>query len=154
MNKNVQFNFLFSKMTEIWWIFVLALKSLKHLPFDWTLSCKVYNIWPKKSTEALSFKTLKSHAKFEGKLTCGLENDMRNFTNFHQATWKFQKSYFHGILLPKVKNAWTRNLTRSCVMTLKNDKKSEEELTCRIKIDIRNLTNFDSSNRKFQKFTL
>ena len=32
-----------------------------------------------------------------------------------------------------------------CVITLKNDEKSEEELTCRIKIDIRNLTNFDSS---------
>ena len=30
-------------------------------------------------------------------------------------------------------------------MTLKNDVKSEEELTCRFKIDIRNLTNFDSS---------
>ena len=30
-------------------------------------------------------------------------------------------------------------------MTLKNDGKSEEELTCRFKIDIRNLTNFYSS---------
>ena len=30
-------------------------------------------------------------------------------------------------------------------MTLKNDEKSEEELTCCFKIDIRNLTNFDSS---------
>ena len=28
-------------------------------------------------------------------------------------------------------------------MALKNDKKSEEELTCRFKIDIRNLMNFD-----------
>ena len=27
-------------------------------------------------------------------------------------------------------------------MTLKNDEKSEEELTCRFKIDIRNLRNF------------
>ena len=25
---------------------------------------------------------LKSNAKFEGKLTCGLKNDMRNLTNF------------------------------------------------------------------------
>ena len=39
-------------------------------------------------------------------------------------------------------------------MTLKNDKKSEEELTCRFKIDIRNLTNFDFTTRKSQKFTL
>ena len=36
-------------------------------------------------------------------------------------------------------------------MTLKNDEKSEEELTCRFKIDIRNLTNFDSRTRKSQK---
>ena len=28
---------------------------------------------------------LKSHAKFEEKLTCGLENDMRNMANFHQS---------------------------------------------------------------------
>ena len=30
-------------------------------------------------------------------------------------------------------------------MTLKNDEKSEEELTCHFKIDMRNLTNFDPS---------
>ena len=30
-------------------------------------------------------------------------------------------------------------------MTLKNDEKSEEELTCRFQIDIRNLMNFDLS---------
>ena len=35
-------------------------------------------------------------------------------------------------------------------MTLKNDKKFEEELTCRFKIDIRNLANFDLSTRKSQ----
>ena len=28
-------------------------------------------------------------------------------------------------------------------MTLKNDEKSKEELTCRFKIDIKNLTNFN-----------
>ena len=39
-------------------------------------------------------------------------------------------------------------------MTLKNDGKSEEELTCQFKIDMRNLTNFDTSTRKSQKFAL
>ena len=29
---------------------------------------------------------LKSHAKFEEKLTCGVENDMKNLANFHQST--------------------------------------------------------------------
>ena len=32
-----------------------------------------------------------------------------------------------------------------CVMTMKNDTKIEEELTCRFKIDMRNFTNFDPS---------
>ena len=41
-----------------------------------------------------------------------------------------------------------------CVMTLKNDDKSKEELTFRFKIDIRNLTKFDLSTRKSQKFAL
>ena len=39
-------------------------------------------------------------------------------------------------------------------MTLKNDETSEEELTCHFKIDLRTLTNFDSSTRKSQKFAL
>ena len=33
-------------------------------------------------------------------------------------------------------------------MTLEKDEKFEEELTCRFKIDIRNLKNLDSSNQK------
>ena len=46
-------------------------------------------------------------------------------------------------------------LTREvCVMTTKNDAKFEEELTCQFKIDMRNLTNFDPSTRKSQKFAL
>ena len=39
-------------------------------------------------------------------------------------------------------------------MTLKNDGKSEEELTCCFKIDMKNLMNFDPSTRKTQKFAL
>ena len=39
-------------------------------------------------------------------------------------------------------------------MTMNNDAKFEEELTCRFKIDMRNLTNFDPSTRKSQRFAL
>ena len=35
--------------------------------------------------------TLKSDAKFEEKLNCGLKNDMKNLVNFHQSTQKCQK---------------------------------------------------------------
>ena len=37
------------------------------------------------------------------------------------------------------------------VMTIRNDAKSKEELTCQFKIDMRNLTNFDLSTQKYQK---
>ena len=40
-------------------------------------------------------------------------------------------------------------------MTIKNDTKIEEELTCQFKSDMRNLTDFDPSTQKSQKiFTL
>ena len=41
-----------------------------------------------------------------------------------------------------------------CVMTMNNDAKIEEELTCQFKTDMRNLTNFDLSTQKSQKFAL
>ena len=48
--------------------------------------------------------TLKSNVKFEGKLTCCLENDMRNLANFDQSTRKCPNWNFDGILFPKVEN--------------------------------------------------
>ena len=41
-----------------------------------------------------------------------------------------------------------------CVMTMKNDAKLDEELTCQFKIHMRNLTNFDLSTQKSKKFAL
>ena len=41
-----------------------------------------------------------------------------------------------------------------CVMAMKNDAKFEEELTCQLKIKMRNLMNFDQSTQKSQKFAL
>ena len=48
--------------------------------------------------------TLKSDEKFEEKLTCGLEDDIRNLANFHQSTkslWDFD-----GIHLSEVEHVW------------------------------------------------
>ena len=39
-------------------------------------------------------------------------------------------------------------------MTMKNDARFEEKLTSRFKVDMRNLTNFDPSTQKSQKFAL
>ena len=38
-----------------------------------------------------------------------------------------------------------------CVITIKNDAKFEEELTCRFKINMGNLINFDPNTWKTQK---
>ena len=38
-----------------------------------------------------------------------------------------------------------------CVMKMKNDAKTEKELTFQFKIDIKSLTNFDPSTLKSQK---
>ena len=46
--------------------------------------------------------TLKSDAKFEEKLTRGLENDMTNLANFHQSTCKCKNWDFDEMLLSKV----------------------------------------------------
>ena len=48
----------------------------------------------------LCFITLKSDTKFEEKLACGLENDMRNLANVR----KSQNWDFDGILLFKIEN--------------------------------------------------
>ena len=154
--------------------------------------------------------TLKSHSKFEEKLTCGLENDMRSSANFHQNIWKCQNWDFDVILLSKVENAWAKklqwnyvqlhrrmrkNLKRSWLVVSKltweiwqilthalkslkkshfnrllltkvynvwakkvptrylswhpkSDAKFEEKLTCGLKHDMRNLSNFHQGSLK------
>ena len=107
------------------------------------------NFWSKK----LSFMTLESDAKFEEKLSCGLEKN-RHLSNFYQSTWESQNRDFDGILFSKTENIWASNLQGSCVMKMKNDAKLEEELTGNFKIDIRTLINFDPSTWKSQIFAL
>ena len=98
---------------------------------------------------------LKSDAKFEKKLTCGLENDIMNFSIFYQSTRKSQNWKFDWILLSKVKKCMSLKFTEElCVMAMKNDAKFEEGLTCRFKIGMRNLTNFDPITQKSRKFEL
>ena len=46
--------------------------------------------------------TVRSDAKFEEKLTCGLKNDIRNLVNFHPTTEKSENLQFDGLFLFKV----------------------------------------------------
>ena len=47
---------------------------------------------------------LESDRKLEEKVTCGLENDMKNLENFHQSTRKSRNWDFYSVLLSKVEN--------------------------------------------------
>ena len=94
-------------------------------------------------------------ATFEGKLTCAFKNDMRNLANFHQSMFESLKiGTLMGSFIQSRKCMSLKFTGEFCVMTMKNDTKYEEELTCQFKIDMRNLMNFDPSTRKSQKFAL
>ena len=98
---------------------------------------------------------LECDAKFEEKLTCGLENDRRNLANFHQGTRNSQNWKFHWILLYKIEKCAILKLKGELyVVTMKSDAKFEMELTCHFRIDMRNLINFDPSTKTSQKFKL
>ena len=56
-----------------------------------------------KKYRGVIFHDTEGDAKFEEKLTRGLENDS-NLANFHQSTLKSQNWDFDGILLSKVEN--------------------------------------------------
>ena len=89
--------------------------------------------------------TRNSDAKFEEKLTCCLENDMRNLAKLVLSWDSF------------VQNRKCMNLKATeelCAMAIKNDTKIEEELTCRFKIDMRNLTNFTRALESLQNLHL
>ena len=51
--------------------------------------------------------TLRSHENFEEKLTCGLENEMRNLANFHQNSW-----YWRVVQNLKKKQFFVSRMTR------------------------------------------
>ena len=80
--------------------------------------------------------TMKSDAKFEEKLTCCLGNDMRALESVKIGTLRDPFAQSRKCMTLK----FTEEL---CVMTMKNNVKFEEELTCHFKTGMRNLTNFE-----------
>ena len=57
-----------------------------------------------KKYRGVIFHDARSDAKFVEKVTCGLENDMKNLANFHQSTQKSQNWDFYWVILSKVGN--------------------------------------------------
>ena len=90
-------------------------------------------------------------AKFEGKMTCTFENDMRNLANFSQSTFESLKiGLLLGLFSQRRKCISLKFTGDLCVTTMKNDVKFEQELTGQFKTNMKNLTIFESSTQKSQ----
>ena len=56
--------------------------------------------------------TLKSDAKFKGKLTRDMENDLRNLVNFHASSRKPENLHLIGTFCPKHIKFWMEKYKR------------------------------------------
>ena len=59
--------------------------------------------------------TLTSNAKFKGKLTSGLKNDIKNSVNFYATSRKSEKLHFDGLLLSNAYNVLNEKVQKSYV---------------------------------------
>ena len=99
--------------------------------------------------------TLKSDAKFVEKLTLGSKNDMRNLVNLNVNSSKSENLHFDVFFFVESILCLSQKSTEGlCVITLENDAKFEEELTCTLKNDMMNLTNFDPTLESLKICTL
>ena len=78
-----------SKMARVIALGELSLKNSKReqLYIDGVFLLKA--CFSSKMSEKLCVMTLKGDAKFTGKLTCGLKNDLRHLVNFHASSRKY-----------------------------------------------------------------
>ena len=80
---------------------------------------------------------------------------MRNLADFQQSTFESLKFVtFIRSFIQSRKCMSSKFAEELCVLRMKNGAKFDKALTCQFKIDMRNLMNFDLSNRKSQKFEL
>ena len=75
------------------------------------------------------------------------------FEKWHEEFGKFSPEHLDSFIQSR-KCMSLKFAEELYVMTMKNDAKFGEELTCHFKIDMRNLTNFDSNTQKSKKFAL
>ena len=78
---------------------------------------------------------LRRDTKFKDKLICGLENHMRNRQIFTRVLKSLNTGTVMGSFNPKQKKYELKTYRGGIVMTMKNDAKFEEELTCGLKIN-------------------
>ena len=107
---------------------------------------------------------LKRDTKCGEESTCCFKINIRNL-RFEKRLEKFGKFLPEHLKVSKLRHWWDtfvqsrKGMTLKfaeelCVMTMNNNAKFEEEVTCHLKTDMRNLTNFNSSTQKSKKIAL
>ena len=92
--------------------------------------------------------TLKGNAKFTGKPTCGLKNDIRNLANFRASRQKSENLHFDWILLFTAYKDLDEKYKRVMFHDTEECPKFEEKLTLGSKNDMRNLVDFNVTSGK------
>ena len=94
-----------SKMAwRIGWTFIRAFKSLKN--------CTLMGSFCPKH---IMFQLGNFRGIIQGKLTCGLKNDITNLVNFHASSRKSENLHFDGILLSKAYKDLDEKMQKSYV---------------------------------------
>ena len=143
-----------SKLAEgISQILTWALKSLKDFHFNGLFLSKVYIIWDEKVQRSYLSWLWREMQNLEKKTDMLLGKWHQEFGKFSPERSKVSKlELWRDPFVQSRKCMSLKFAEELCVMTMKNDTKIEEELTCRFKIDMRNFTNFDPSTWKSKKF--
>ena len=95
---------------------------------------------------------MKGDAKFKGKLTFGLKNNIRNLINFHASSRKWKFALWSDPFVQSIYRFRWKNTEELCFMTLKSDAKFEEKLTFGSKSEMKNLVNFYPTSQKHENF--
>ena len=144
--------FVLSKMTRIWWILTWALRILKIYSLIGFFCAKYITLDLKKYREVILHNT-EEWCKIWRKTDLCFGKWHEEYGKFSPDHLKVSKLGFWWDPLIRSRKSWSLKSTEElCVMTMKNDPKFEEKLTCHFKTDMRNLMNFDPSAWKFQKF--
>ena len=90
-----------------------------------------YVIFDLKKYRGVIFYDTRECPKFEEKRACGLDNKMRNLTNFHQSTWNWDSKLglLWGTFIPSRKYMSLKFTGVLCVMTMNKGAKFEKEST-------------------------
>ena len=138
----------------IWQILTRALGSLKNVHFDVLFLSRVYIVWAKKYRGVIFHDTEEWY-----KIWRGIDLSFQNWQEEFDIVWLEHLEV--SKIFPLMGSFWAKyilfelkNTGELSFMTLKSDTKFGVESTCSLKIDMRNLTNFDLITWKSQKYSL